>query len=374
MTSNNIYVTKPMLPDLDQLVSGIKEIYERGVVTNAGPLHQRLEQDLHARLGGAEFVLFNNGTSALLAALASLDLPKGSEVITTPFTFAATSHVISLMGLVPVFVDIDPTYMTIDASAIEAKITEKTRCVLAVHVYGYPCDVYALEKLAKKHDLKLVYDAAHAFGVKVDGRDIGSFGDVTAYSFHATKLFNSIEGGALSLANAELAQAAKDFRNFGIRGEEVVAAVGMNGKMSELHALVGGLNLQLVDEQIAARKKVAAIYHEILDGQPEVEIVPLPDNVVGSYQYFPVRIRRFRDFIYEGLKAEHIFARKYFYPLVTDFECYRNDHDSRELPHAVQAAQEVLCLPFYGELYSHDATRIAHCIVELLKEARAKQP
>lgn len=372
MPSGNIYVTKPMLPDIDQLIFGIKEIYERGVITNLGPVHNRLEKDLHARLGGAEFILFNNGTTALLAALAIYDFPKGSEVITTPFTFAATSHVISLMGLVPVFVDIEPKHMTIDVNAIEAKITENTRCVLAVHVYGYPCDVYALEKLAKKYDLKLIYDAAHAFGVSVDGRDIGSFGDVTAYSFHATKLFNSIEGGGLSLANEDLARSAKDFRNFGIRSEEYIAAVGINGKMSEMHALFGELNLQLVDEQIAARKQIAAIYHELLDGQPEIEIVSLPDNVVGSYQYFPVRIRRFRDFIYEGLKKEHIFARKYFYPLVTDFECYRRTHDSREFPNAVQAAQEVLCLPFYGELLSEDATHIAHAIVCLLKEARRK--
>ncbi|CAI8813178.1 dTDP-4-amino-4,6-dideoxy-D-glucose transaminase [Pseudomonas zeae] len=373
MTTENIYVTKPLLPKIDELIEGIKEIYERGVVTNSGPVHQQLESDLHARLGGTEFVLFNNGTSALLAALASLDLPKGSEVITTPFTFAATSHVISILGLVPVFVDIDPKYMTIDVNAIEAKLTEKTRCVLAVHVYGYPCDVYALDNLAKKHDLKLVYDAAHAFGVQVDGRPIGSFGDATAYSFHATKLFNSVEGGGLSLSNSVLAQAAKDFRNFGIRSEDVVAAVGINGKMSELHALFGHLNLRMVDEQVEARKKVAAIYNEILSCQPEIIIEQLPSNVVGSYQYFPVRIRQFRDFVYEGLKRENIFARKYFYPLVTDFECYRDAHKSSDVPHAVVAAQEVLCLPFYGELYEHDVERIAKRIVQLLKEARAYQ-
>jgi len=367
----NIYVTKPLLPDFDELTAGLREIYDRGVVTNAGPFHQRLEAGLQERLGTHEFVLFNNGTSALLAALACLDLPKGSEVITTPFTFAATSHVISLLGLKPVFADIDPKYMTIDVKSIEAKLTDKTRCILGVHVYGYPCDVYALEGLAQKHNLKLVFDAAHAFGTKVDGRHIGSFGDVTAYSFHATKLFNSIEGGGLSLATPELAQAARDFRNFGIQSEEIVASVGINCKMSEFHALVGTLNLKLVDEQIELRKKIGALYTDILGGLPEISIVPMPNNVVGSYQYFPIRIRKFRDAVYNGLKEDGIFARKYFHPLVTEFECYRQDHKSSDVPVAVLAGQEVLCLPFYGELYEADAARVAKRIAQLLERARA---
>ncbi len=372
MASEPIYITKPLLPPRDALFKGIERIYRSGQVTNAGVLHQELEQRLHEHLGGEAFVLMNNGTTALLAALAVLKLPAGSEVITTPFTFAATVHVITLLGLKPVFADIDRRFMTIDPEDVARKITSRTSCILGVHVYGYPCDVAALGRLASEKRLPLVYDAAHAFGTTLNGKRIAEFGDATAFSFHATKLYNCIEGGGLAVNGPGLGQAGRDFRNFGIRNEEEVASVGINGKLSELHAQVGLLNLALIEEERRQRKIVQDVYFGRLSGRDDISLVSLPEGVSASKQYFPVRIRAHRDRAYEELKQTGIFARKYFYPLAFEYDCYRGTVKPGELPQAERAAAEVLCLPFYGELGASGAERVAAAVLSSLDGARAR--
>ena len=353
-----IYVTRPLEPDIDELVAGIRDIYARKTLTNSGPIHQKLELALGPLLGGTDFVLFNNGTIALMAAVEAMRLPPGSEVITTPFTFAATAHAISILGLKPVFADIDPTYMTLDPASVATKITARTSAILAVHVYGFPCDVVGLQSLADAHGLKLIYDAA-----MIGDRPIGTFGDASAFSFHATKLFTTVEGGGISFTRPEYAKRARDYRNFGIQSEDHVAGVGLNGKMSELHALVGVLNLKKYAVESAARAGIASIYREILRDYPEVIVPEMPTTASNSNQYFPVRVAN-RQMVVDTLKGADIFARRYFYPLVTDFDVYKNDNRSGDFPNAVEASQECLCLPFHSGVSDSDVRRIATIVGE----------
>jgi len=361
-----------MLPPLPEVISGLEKIYQAGTVTNMGPLHNELESRLKARLRASNLVLFNNGTLALTAALNALQLPPGSEVITTPFSFAATTHAIVAAGLIPVFADVEPTFFTIDPQSVRQKITSRTSCILAVHVYGFPCFVEELGRIAMQSKLRVVYDAAHAFGVEVHGQPIASYGDANVFSFHATKLFNSIEGGCATVSDPALKDRLKNYRNFGILSEERVASVGLNGKMSEVHALFGLLNLPLLETEMNRRAAVREAYVAELRDCPQIVIPREGDHVLSSRQYFPIRVLKRRDYVYKRLKEFNVFSRRYFFPLISDFECYSYPGLSAGLPVAQQAAREVLCLPFYGDLINGAASRIGRLVREILCEPQGE--
>lgn len=351
-----IFITQPLLPDLTDLTKQISEIWETKWLTNMGEKHNLLEKRLGDILKVKNTSLFNNGTIALLVALKALDLPNGSEVITTPFTFAATPHCISWNGLTPVFCDIEKETMTIDTKKIEALITPKTSAILAVHVYGFPCNVKKIDEIAKKYNLKVIYDAAHAFSTEINGRGIGEFGDITMFSFHATKLFNTVEGGCLTFNNDNLKRKIYNLRNFGIQNEELVEDIGINGKMNEIQASVGLLNLEIFKEEQKKRKKLKDYYDKNLSGIKGIRIPYMPEQATNSYQYYPVIIEDeyplTRNELYDKFKEINIYTRKYFYPLCSDYVCYRNHPSSKKenLPVANEMKDKVLCLPFYGEL------------------------
>jgi len=353
---NNIYVTSPLLPDLGIFNVELREIWESRQLTNMGKKHNLLESRLKNELKVRNLSLFNNGTTALVTAIKALDLPYGSEVITTPFTFAATPHCISWNGAKPVFCDIEPNTMTIDPEQIEKHITPNTSAILAVHVYVFPCDVDKIEEIAKKHNIKVIYDAAHAFSTEINGVAVGSFGDITMFSFHATKLYNTIEGGCLTYNDDELVNKIYNLRNFGIRNEEIVEDIGINGKMNELQAAIGLLNLDLYQEEKKKREYISSLYNQCLSGIEGIKIPQMPDNTTRSYQYFPIIIEKnykiSRDELYLKLKENNIITRKYFYPLCTQYDCYRDLPSSspENIPVADDLKDRVLCLPFYGDL------------------------
>jgi dTDP-4-amino-4,6-dideoxygalactose transaminase len=357
-----IYVTVPILPEAKKLRAGIDKIYSSKWLTNMGSFHEELENKITEYLDVEHFLLFNNGTTALMAALKALDLLVGSEVITTPFTFAATPHSIVWSGLKPIFCDIEPETMTIDPDRIESIISANTSAILAVHVYGFPCDVDALETIAKKHKLKIIYDGAHAFTTTIDGRSICSWGDITMLSFHATKLYNTIEGGGLVYNDPKLSQKIRNLRNFGIRDEVTVDEPGINGKMNEFQALYGILNLEMVKAEQANRAALASIYREELAGIKELRIPELPEHASNSLQYFPILISGIRDRVYEKLREYNVFARRYFYPPCTEYGCYRGMCDKRDLPVTYKISSEVLCLPFFGDLRETDARAICRLV------------
>ena len=356
MLDKKIFVTQPLLPELSDVNAQIAEIWESKWLTNMGKKHNLLENRLKEVLGVPNVSLFNNGTIALLVAIKALDLPYGSEVITTPFTFAATPHCIQWNGLKPVFCDIEPNTMTIDAGKIEALITPNTSAILGVHVYGFPCDVEKIDAIAKKHNLKVIYDAAHAFSTEVDGKSIGTYGDITMYSFHATKLYNSVEGGCLTYNNPELVRKIYNLRNFGIRSEELVEEVGINGKMNEIQAAIGLLNLELFEKEQEKRAKVKALYDAGLKDVKGIRLPQMPSNTTNSYQYYPIVIEDdyplSRNEVYEKFKELNILTRKYFYPACHDYECYKNDLAVKlaDLSVVDDLKNRVLCLPYYGDL------------------------
>lgn len=351
-----IYVSSPLLPDINDLNDEIKEIFQSKRLTNMGEKHNLLESKLKEVLQVENVSLFNNGTIALLTALKALNLPYGSEVITTPFTFAATPHCIFWNGLKPVFCDIEPNTMTIDANKIESLITENTSAILAVHVYGFPCEIEKIERIARKHKLKVIYDGAHVFSTKINGVGIGNFGDITMFSFHATKLYNSIEGGALTYNNSELKNKIYNLRNFGIQDEETVQDIGINGKMNELQAAFGILNLKLFEEEKNKRAKIYELYERNLSKIKGIRVPKMSENATNSYQYFPIVIDEdfgiSRNDLYLELQKYNIHTRKYFYPLCSDYDSYKNLKSSRleNLPIANDLKNKVLCLPFYGNL------------------------
>lgn len=363
-----IFVTKPTLPNLENFEKELKEIWDSGKVTNAGPKHNKLENELKKHLGVKNVSLFNNGTIALLTALKAMDLPYGSEVITTPFTFAATPHCISWNALKPVFCDIEPNTMCINADEIEKHITKNTSAILGVHVYGFPCDVEKIQKVADKHNLKVIYDCAHAFSTKINGVDIGNFGDISMFSFHATKLFTTIEGGCLTYNNDELEHKIYNLRNFGIRGEDLVEEIGINGKMNELQASVGLLNLNLYRAEQERRANLKSFYDEKLKEVEGIKIPQMPENTTNSYQYYPIVIedeyKMTRDELYAKLRESDIYARKYFYPLCSDYECYKNlpSSSAKNLPIANEYKTKVLCLPYYGDLEEEYREKICEVI------------
>ena len=363
---NPIYVTRPYLPSLEDFCEGLREIWDNQWLTNNGPVLQRYQQKLQHFVGTPNVSLFTNGTLALQIALQGLQLT--GEVITTPFTFVATTHALHANHLQPVFVDIEPEYYTLDPNKVEAAITPRTSAILAVHVYGYPCDLEALADIARRHHLRLIYDAAHAFGVQIDGRSIARFGDVSMFSFHATKLYHSIEGGMLVFADPDLKRTLDDLKNFGFRGEAEVVAVGTNAKMNELQALMGELVLQRIDEIIASRAAIHDAYVNRLQAIPGVRVPPQPPATVRhNYAYFPIAIDpaafgATRDDVYARLREHNVVARRYFHPLICDLACYRDIPLPHPLNVARNIASQIITLPIYQGLALEDVERICDLV------------
>lgn len=371
--SNPIYVTRPNLPDLGRYTELLSQIWASGVLTNSGPLHNRLEAELARYLDVPYVSLFNNGTVALTVALQSLELPLGSEIITTPFTFVATAHSIVWNNCTPVFVDIDSKTCNIDVEKIERAVTEKTRAILGVHCYGNPCDVDALSELAKKYNLYMVYDAAHAFGVKKDNNSIFKYGDLSALSFHATKVFSTVEGGAIVSHTEAMKRKIDLLRNFGIQDETTVVSLGINGKMSELNAAYGLLQLENIDEIIRKRRKIDSVYRERLQALNGLTMLQFADDVLSNGSYFPVFVKPYasvsRDEIYSRLKDHNIYARKYFYPLITLMEPYKTNItsiQSQALNIANALTSQVICLPIYPDLSIENVHMICDYLCEWL--------
>ncbi|MHA5065620.1 DegT/DnrJ/EryC1/StrS family aminotransferase [Cetobacterium somerae] len=351
----SIMVTQSFLPPFEEYSEEIKRIWETHWLTNMGPLHEELKNKLKKYLKVNETTLCNNGHLALEIALRALDLPKGGEVITTPFTFASTTHAIVNSGLSPIFCDIEMKTYNIDVEKIESLITEKTVAIMPVHVFGNPCDVEKIEIIARKYNLKILYDAAHAFGVEIKGKGIGAFGDLSMFSLHATKVFNSIEGGLLTYNDLTLQRKLRLFKNFGITGPETVEAVGLNSKMNEFQAAMGIVNLRYINEQIERRKVITQRYRENLKKIEGITFIDDLENVKHNYSYFPIVVDekifgKTRNQLFEELKEYNIFTRKYFYPLITDFDCYKEEYKNIELPNAKKISDRVLTLPIYGEL------------------------
>lgn len=359
----SIQVTRSSMPEFEEYVEEIKELWDTHWLTNMGAKHKALEAQLLEYLRVSNITLFTNGHLALECIIAALNL-RG-EVITTPFTFASTTHAIVRNGLKPVFCDINPDDYTIDVEKIESLITEKTSAIIPVHVYGNVCDVDAIDRIAKKHNLKVVYDAAHTFGVTVNGQGIGTFGDASMFSFHATKVFNTIEGGAVTYNDFSIKQVLNDLKNFGITGPETVEYVGGNAKMNEFQAAMGICNLRHVNGEISKRKKVVERYIDNLKDITGIKLSKEQMDVESNYAYFPVVFDGYkmtRDEVFEKLKDNDVIARKYFYPLTNSFECYRGEYDVDKTPVAKYIAERVLTLPLYANLPLEDVDRICKII------------
>ena len=358
-----IQVTRSSMPDFEEYIEEIRSIWENHWLTNMGEKHRRLEKELMDYLDVPNINLFTNGHLALEYVIEAFNL-KG-EVITTPFTFASTTHAIVRNGLKPIFCDINPVDYTIDVTKIESLITDKTSAIVPVHVYGNVCDVYEIDRIAKKHNLKVIYDTAHAFGVTVDGIGIGNFGDANMFSFHATKVFNTIEGGAITFKDESLNKILNQLKNFGITGPETVESVGGNGKMNEFQAAMGLCNIKLVDKEIEKRKKVAERYAENLGDIEGIRLSKTQQGVRHNYSYFPVVFDGYkysRDEVFDKLKENGIIARKYFYPSINSFDCYRDEYDPNDTPIAKSISERVLTLPMYADLALEDVNRICEII------------
>ena len=373
-----ITVTSPLLPPLEEFTSYLQQIWDSKWITNNGQFHQELEKALAEYLGVEYLSLFTNGTLPLITAFQALGIHEG-EVITTPYSFVATSHSIWWNGLKPVFVDIEEETCGIDPAKIEAAITPNTVAIMPVHCYGKPCKTAEIDAIAKKHNLKVIYDAAHAFGVSENGSSVLNAGDISTLSFHATKVYNTIEGGALICHSAEMKYHVDNLKNFGFRGETTVVAPGINSKMDEMRAAYGLLNLRQVDAAIEARKLVAKQYVEALQDvkgikifQPMIDsfasnLFPLTSNL--NYSYFPIFVdeERYgisRDALYEKMKANNVLGRRYFYPLITDFDSYKDipSANPANLPVANKIANQVICLPMHHALSEEDVKRVINCI------------
>ncbi len=367
---DSIQVTKPFLPPYEEYISKIKSIWETNWLTNNGPLHKELEEKIAYYLKVEKSTLFTNGHLALDIAIKSLGLT--GEVITTPFTFASTTHAIVSNDLTPVFCDVNMDDFTIDTNKIEDLITEKTSAIIPVHVFGYPCNVKAIERIAEKYNLKVIYDAAHVFGVEIDGRGIGSFGDISMFSLHATKVYNSIEGGVLTYKNKELTSRLNMYKNFGIASQEEVEVIGLNAKMNEFQAAMGLVNLNYIDEQIEKRKQVAETYRDGLMKIPGISFMNDKVNIKHNYAYFPIIVDEKiagidRNELYIKLKDYNIFTRKYFYPLITDFDCYKGKYKDSDLINAGYLSERVLTMPIYGDLEIEEVDMIVDTIKEIIE-------
>lgn len=365
--NHQITVTSPLLPDKEEFVRLLSEIWESKWITNNGQFHRQLEKELAEYLKVPYISLFTNGTLPLITALQALRIT--GEVITTPYSFVATTHSLWWNGIKPVFVDIDPATCNLDPSKIEAAITPRTTAIMPVHCYGKPCDTEAIQEIADKYGLKVIYDAAHAFGVEVDGESLLNAGDMSTLSFHATKVYNTIEGGALVMHDEQTKKRIDYLKNFGFANETTVVAPGINSKMDEIRAAYGILNLRQVDAAIKARQHVAQRYRQTLrdiDGLTFFDDMP---GVRHNYSYFPVFIdaEKFgmtRDELYFKMKDANVLGRRYFYPLISDFSTYRGLHSStpQNLPVATRIANQVICLPMHHELTEEDLNRIINCI------------
>lgn len=368
-----IYVTRPLCPPLPLIQEKLAEVWASQWLTNMGAQHHQLEAALVKVLKAPYLSLFNNGTIALITACQSLRLT--GEVITTPFTFAATPHVLTWNNIKPIFCDIDPVTMNIDADRIESMITPQTTAILPVHVFGTPCEVEKIQSIADRYGLRVVYDAAHAFGVELNGVGIGNFGDISMLSFHATKLFHTVEGGALVYNDKNLKARIDLLKNFGIKNENEVIMPGINGKMNEVQAAIGLVLLGAIAAEQAKRQQIIATYKECLSSVAGLSFLPEMANVKSNHQYMVIRIAesefgKSRDAVYEELRKYNVFTRKYFYPLCSDFTCYKhlpsaNDHN---LPVARQVVSEVMSLPLYGELGVEGAEKISQILRWIQKQ------
>jgi dTDP-4-amino-4,6-dideoxygalactose transaminase len=352
---------------LEEFIPYLQQIWDNKWLTNNGKLHQQLEKELAVYLGVKYISLFSNGTLALITALQALNVQ--GEVITTPFSFVATTHSLWWNKITPVFVDIEPDYLNLDPAKIEAAITPRTTAIMPVHVYGNPCQVDAIQRIADKHGLKVIYDAAHAFGVKIDGESVLNYGDLSVLSFHATKVYSTIEGGAIVCHTEEMKHHIDNLKNFGFRGESVVEEPGINAKLNEVQAAYGLLQLKYVDGFIAKRKAITELYRNLLKDISGIRFLSDMENVTQGFPYFPILIDETefgmsRDALYSKLKENNIFARRYFYPLISNFEPYRELSSAApdNLPIATKIAGQVLCLPIYVDLNETDVLRICNII------------
>jgi dTDP-4-amino-4,6-dideoxygalactose transaminase len=361
-----IYVTQPYLPPLADFIPYLENIWENKILTNGGPFHEQLEQALCEYLGVEHIALFTNGTIALVTALQALRIT--GEVITTPYSFVATSHSLLWNGIKPVFVDIDPQTLNLDPAKIEAAITPQTTAILAVHCYGHPCNVEAIQKIADIYNLKVIYDAAHAFGVQDAGGSILRYGDLSVLSFHATKVFNTFEGGAIVCPDAKTKQRINHLKNFGFVDEVTVVAPGINGKMSEFNAALGMLQLAHIDQALARRKEIDALYRQHLGNIKGIRCLDGVGEKIANHAYFPILVGAdypmSRDELYQKFRNDEIFARRYFYPLISDFPMYRGlpSANRENLPVATDTAFKALCLPIYPALLDEDVLRVIDII------------
>lgn len=366
-----ITVTTPLLPPLEELTPYLEDIWNKKWLTNNGHYHQLLEKELCDYLGIKYISLYSNGTLALIAALQALEL-KG-EVITTPYSFVATSHAIVLNNLKPVFVDIDPITYNLDPKKIEEAITDKTSAILPVHVYGTPCDHEAIQKIADKYNLKVIYDAAHAFGVEKEGMSILNWGDLSILSFHATKAYSTIEGGAIICHTPEMKKKLDQLKNFGYESETEISMLGSNAKVNEIQAAYGLASLKYIDDAIANRKSTAELYKEKLSKIEGITFLDIKDNVKLNYSYFPIVINEKiygenRDSLYFRLRENNILSRRYFYPLITDFDFYKNhNYKKYDLSVSKSISDNVICLPMHHNLIVNDINFIIDIIKGNLK-------
>lgn len=365
-----IYVTRSSMPPYEEYIEAIKPLWDSHWLTNMGEYHQELEQKLKTYLDVPQVSLMVNGHMALELTIQAMEFPKGAEVITTPFTFISTTHAIVRNHLTPVFCDVKPEDGTIDETKIEELITEHTVAILPVHVYGNVCNVEEIQRIAVKHHLKVIYDAAHAFGVTYKGKGIGNYGDASVFSFHATKVFNTIEGGAVTFSDQQLYDKLYNLKNFGIRSEELVIKVGANAKMNEFCAIMGLCNLRYVDNNIMRRKLLAEEYKKQLIKIPGVRLLENKKETKKNYGYFPVLIEEeyplSRNELYEQLKRRGIYTRKYFYPLTSEQVCFGKRYTIAELKCAKRLADKVLVLPLFDGLERVDLKRIVAEIANII--------
>lgn len=365
---NKLFTTRPMLPPIEEYMAQIRRVWESKWLTNMGELHNEFEVRLREYLGVNNISLFVNGHMALEMVIQAMEL-KG-EVITTPYTFISTTHAIVRNGLKPVFCDIEEKNYTIDANKLESLITDQTSAIIPVHVYGNVCNIEKIKEIAKKYNLKVIYDAAHAFGVKYRGKGIAEYGDASMFSFHATKVFHSIEGGAVAYKDEELGRQLYNLKNFGIRSEEIVEDVGANAKMNEFQAAMGICNLKYIEKSVEHRRDLVTYYYDCLKNCEGIRLGVQQANVEKNYAYMPIlitpdRFKVTRDQLYNILKSNDIYARKYFYPLVTEARCYQSTYCSNDTPVAKKISENILTLPLYTDMTFEDVERVCDVILNI---------
>mgnify|MGYP003663711676 FL=1 len=373
-----IYVTKPSLPDLQEFLPYLEQIWDTKILTNNGPFHKQLEKELGEFLGVPYISLFANGTLALVTALQVLGI--SGEVITTPYSFVATSHSLLWNNIKPVFIDIEPEFCNLDPGKIEAAITSKTTAILPVHVYGNPCKVERIGEIANRHGLKVIYDAAHSFGVDYNGQSVCNYGDISILSFHATKVFNTMEGGAIICHDANTKKQIDFLKNFGFAGETAIMACGINSKMNEMQAALGLLQLKQHHENKGKRKVIDHLYRANLEGIKGISFLAEPKNTESNYAYFPIFVDEqeyglSRDLLYEKLKEKGIYGRRYFYPLISEFPMYEvyKSANSPKLLKAHEASQKVICLPIYPDLKLNEVEFVITCISDFAGAIESKK-